>query len=346
MSTGGTPARQTPSAILHAHGDSHDLAVLLEPALRHACNERLGPVQWFHSTWQRGGAATGFAPWKLGDGTTTEVLVKLPVGPTEHRWTCALGAFPREDWVSDWALGLPTPRVLASGVELGGADLAWLVVERLDGPSLAKDLGEQGVEDLLRAAADFQAAAMRIEPLRDRPRSPDWEKTIAYSRELVRNGSIPDGQHWNEALKKVQRHLDHLRHRWESRPINAWCHGDLHHGNALRRRLPDGSTVRRGCVLVDLAMVHPGHWIEDALYLERQYWGHEPMLGGVKPISMLAALRRARSQPADDNYNELAMTRRVLAAACAPALMEREGNLKYLAAALGIIGKYLPQVVH
>ncbi len=50
---------------------------------------------------------------------------------------------------------------------------------------------------------------------------------------------------------------------------------------------------RHGCVLVDLALVHPGHWVEDALYLERQYWGHSDLLKGVKPASELARLRQA-----------------------------------------------------
>lgn len=56
-----------------------------------------------------------------------------------------------------------------------------------------------------------------------------------------------------------------LLRRWSTRRLNAWCHGDLHGGNALRRA--DGS-----CVLIDLALIHPGHWLEDALYLERVCW--------------------------------------------------------------------------
>src|SRR2546421_544761 len=66
------------------------------------------------------------------------------------------------------------------------------------------------------------------------------------------------------------------------------------------------SPPKHPCVLIDLALVHSGHWMEDALYLERQFWGHEPLLHGVKPLPMLAKLRRERGLPTDDHYSELA----------------------------------------
>jgi hypothetical protein len=94
---------------------------------------------------------------------------------------------------------------------------------------------------------------------------------------------------------------------------------------------------------VDLALVHPGNWVEDALYLERQYWGHSELLHGVKPLSTLAKFRRERGLPTDECYADLATVRRVLMAACAPALIEREGNPKYLHAALDLIERFLPQ---
>jgi hypothetical protein len=94
---------------------------------------------------------------------------------------------------------------------------------------------------------------------------------------------------------------------------------------------------------VDLALVHPGHWLEDALYLERQYWGHTELLHGIKPVSLIAKYRRERGLPTDENYADLAVVRRVLMAACAPALVDREGNPKYLHAALEVIERFLPQ---
>jgi hypothetical protein len=200
----------------------------------------------------------------------------------------------------------------------------------------------------LRATADFQAAAMRVSPLGACPPSPDWEAAVERSRELARTGGVPDGHRWVEALKRVHRQMPVLRSRWASRPINAWCHGDVHPANALRRALPadcsDAALLgRHGCVLIDLAMVHCGHWVEDAAYLERQFWGYREILGAVRPVSMLARLRRERGLPADDNYGDLTMVRRVLMAACAPALMEREGSPKHLAAALEIIDRHLVQ---
>jgi hypothetical protein len=89
----------------------------------------------------------------------------------------------------------------------------------------------------------------------------------------------------------------------------------------------------------------PGHWLEDAIYLERQHWGHVDLLYGIKPLSELARLRRARGMPVDDHYPQLANIRRVLMASCAPAMMEREGDKAYLHAALEVLERFLPQVV-
>jgi hypothetical protein len=90
-------------------------------------------------------------------------------------------------------------------------------------------------------------------------------------------------------------------------------------------------------------LVHSGHWAEDALYLERQFWGHERAINGLKPVPMLARLRRDRGLPADDNYGDLAMVRRVLMAAVAPTMIDREGSPTYLVAAHDILERCLPQ---
>ncbi|GJQ29421.1 MAG: hypothetical protein HBSAPP03_13050 [Phycisphaerae bacterium] len=349
MSESATPSSHTPrpgGTTPLPRGDAHDLAALLGPVLLRVTEGRLGPISWFRSAHQRGGAATGFSTWQLPNGSTTPALVKLPIGPVEHRWTTSLGTCDPAQWNERWSMAIPTPRVLASGTDLGGYDLAWLVVERLTGAGLPQTLDEETGLDLLRAAADFQAAAMKAAPLGPRPASPDWDRTLERVRELIRADAFPEASRWGELIRKVRRALPILQHRWESRPINAWCHGDLHPGNAIRRVAPDGDDPagRHGCVLIDLALVHPGHWVEDALYLERQYWGHEKQLG-LKPVPTLARLRRERGLPADDSYGDLAMVRRVLMAACAPALLDREGNPKYLRAALEIMERCLPQAV-
>lgn len=341
------PAVHPPNRPKPDLSDTHSLSVALEPVLRAVCGGRLGEIEWFHSTWQHSGAATGFARYRLNDRETIDVMVKLPVGPAELRWTAALGAADPGAWDGPEACRKPTPRVVASGVELGGYDLGWLVVERLNGQLLSTKLDAEAVLDLLRVASDFHVEAGKVRPVIDeKPRPTPWEEHLARAREATKAGGIAESQHWNEAVKRVQKHLPALVGRWAGRSLNTWCHGDLHPGNAMHRRVEGGpADGRHGCVLVDLALVHPGHWVEDALYLERQYWGHAELLHGVKPVSALAKIRRERGLPTDDHYAELAMVRRVLMAACAPAFVEREGNPKYLHAALELIDQTLPQVI-
>ena len=321
--------------ISSGHDDSQALAAALGPALRDACGGRLGPISWFRAAWQHGGAATGFAPFTLDNGTTIESLVKLPVGYHEHRWTCTLGSVV--DAKAPDA-HLPTPLVLASGHEVGGHDLAWLVTEKLSGHPLSQGMDADGALALLTAACDFHEAAAMRRPEVDPPRTVDWETSIERSRAKARDGAIVEGQKWNEAIKHVQRILPRLLAKWNHRPCKWWCHGDLHPGNALRR----GENGR--LVLIDLALVHPGHWVEDAVYLERQYWGRTELLHGVKPVSTLARLRRERGLQVEDTYMDIANVRRVMMASLVPLFIEREGNPKYVHAALETIHNLLPMV--
>ena len=60
----------------------------------------------------------------------------------------------------------------------------------------------------------------------------------------------------------------------------------------MRRLSPEKGTRGR-CVLIDLALVGPGCWIEDALYLERLFWGQEDQLFGMDPLGTLASTRQA-----------------------------------------------------
>lgn len=340
----GDPTHQNPypsrasshPASLH---DSHALAAALAPALRDACAGSLGPIDWFRAAWQHSGASTGFSTWTGPGAPATPVLVKFPVGPTELRWTSHIASTSEEP---------PTPRVLASGVELAGSDIAWLVIERFPGNALSQTLDAECVTDLLRAATDFHSAAAAHPIDVPAPPSPDWDALIARAREMTKHSGLPKGQHWNEVLKAVQRALPVLKSKWASRRISTWCHGDLHPGNAMRRASATSpeAVARHACVLIDLALVHPGHWVEDALYLERLYWGRSEQIASCKPVSLLAQIRRERNIPTDDNYAELAMVRRVLMAACVPCYIEREGHPKYTQAALEILERTLPQVSH
>jgi aminoglycoside phosphotransferase (APT) family kinase protein len=313
------------------------LGSTLEPVLSEEIRQQgaaLGPIQWFRSEWQRGGGSTGLTTYTGPDGVARPAVVKLPVGPVELEWTvraCAAGGDH-----------CPTPRVYASGTSVGGYDLAWLVMERLEGPPLAAKLDAEGVRQIVAAAARFQqvaeVAGAGVERTPAAP--PDFERLVDLSRQVVKRGDgIADGQRWNNELKAVHKALGVLTARWSRRAINTWCHGDLHGGNAMRRA--DGT-----CVLIDLALVHPGHWVEDALYLERVLWGRPGVVDGTSTVSLLAAARRERGLACDGDYGLLANIRRVLSAACAPALFEREGNPRYLAHALELIHRLLPQVAH
>ncbi len=330
-------AAELPAAQLH---DADGLAHALGPVLREICGGVLADIEWFRSQWQRGGAATGFSAWARPHAPPIPVMVKFPVSPGEYRWTLALGQTPLERW--DERRELSTPRVVASGQELGGYDLAWIVMERFEGSPLAAHVDEIGLRAILAATLDFHARAARVAPVDACPVGPNWEWLVDHGRQLVRSGSTPEPQRWGEALRRVHKALPALVARWHRRGHDTWCHGDVHPGNAMRRA---GMATDRG-VLIDLAMVHAGHWIEDALYLERQFWGHAGYLHGLKPVSELARLRREHGLDAQGDYAELANVRRVLAAAAAPAMLDREGNPKYLHAALEHIEKLLPQVTH
>ncbi|MCW5775217.1 MAG: aminoglycoside phosphotransferase family protein [Phycisphaeraceae bacterium] len=324
-------------------GDPQTLAAALAPALRAACGGRLGEIEWFRSTWQRGGAATGFAQWTDSNGHAIPVVVKLPVGPREHRWALLLGAVDAGSMLGEGD-ARPVPRVVAGGDSLGGYDLGWLVMERLEGHTLAHSIDRSTIEDLLRTAARFHALAAQVRPVEGQPPERDWGTLIGRSREVLRAHEVEIGDHqrWNEALKKVQRALPMLEALWRARPLDTWCHGDLHPGNAMRR--PDDDGGAGPCVLLDLAFVHLGCWVEDAVYLERQFWGHEDRLEGIKPVSMLAKCRRELGLRTDGEYALLASVRRILMAACVPGVAGQEGSPAYASAALGIIERVLPQI--
>lgn len=329
-------------------GESSSLAASLAPALIEACGrlgseDRLRGIEWFRSSWQAGGASTAFAEYIRDDGLRVPCLVKLPVGPSEYRWTVGLGKSEGTDTARR-----PTPRVYAAGMELGGYDLAWVVLERIDGPSLSQGMDQTSVEDLLTTVVDWYERAGGVRSLAEGtpPRKEDWHRLVTRAREACKSHALAESQRWNEALKQVQKILPRLVDRWEARPINAWCHGDLHPGNALRRSGGNGGAGDHSCVLIDLALVHPGHWVEDAVYLERLFWAKPELLCGVKPVSFVAKLRKERGlgNGATDDHANLANIRRVLMAATALAFLAHEGHPKHVHASLEQVERLLPMV--
>ena len=315
--------------------DTDSLASSLGPLITRTCEPRLGHIEWFRATWQRGGAATGRATWTRADGQTVPVVIKLPVGPVEHRWTTILGAVDEENWRD--AESRSTPRVLAAGEVLGGYDLAWLVIERLIGTPLTTAWSKEALINLIDAVASMQARAAAAIPVTGRPKPVDWAHLLDVSRRNCRDQEIENEQRWNDAVKRIQKSLPALAEAWESRPIDTWCHGDVHAGNAMRR--DEGSTV-----LIDLALVHPGHWTEDAVYLERQFWGKPDLLFGVQPVKALNAARKRHGLQPGPDYKRVADLKRLLAAACAPAFLPHEGHPLYLASCLETMNRITPEL--
>ena len=96
--------------------------------------------------------------------------------------------------------------------------------------------------------------------------------------------------------------------------------------------------------LIDLAEVRAGHWVEDAVYLERQFWARPKHLDAARPVKTLAAARRRLGLPVQDDYPRLAMARRVLLAATAPGFLKSEGDPRHLDACLGWLERALSEL--
>ncbi|MFN0010345.1 MAG: aminoglycoside phosphotransferase family protein [Phycisphaerales bacterium] len=317
---------------------SGSLGPALEPALIAATQGRLSSIRWFRSDWQRGGGSTALAVYvPQPSAPAIEVVVKVPVTFNEIRWTRELS--DRAAAAADPSP--PTPRLLAGDVRLGGYDLGWLVLERLPGHPLGAHAGPAEAAAMVAALDRFHVLAGAVSSAHDAPpgKQLDFEKLIAASRAVVKHGVIAESQKWNNELKAVSKALPALLRHWHERAIDTWCHGDLHPGNAMWRH---AAAEPRAAVLIDLALVHPGHWVEDALYFERVYWGRSELLGEKSPVALLAQRRRERGVHNPDDYTVVAAAKRVLMAAAAPGMVEVEGNPKYLHAALELIERYLP----
>lgn len=319
----------------------------LGKVLEQECGGRLGNIEWFKTTWQTSGATTGFGQWKLDDDRTVSVMVKLPVGHREKFWTARLNHPSAQAWDSRETLAKPTPRVLASGDELGGYDLAWLVMERFHDRPLVHHMTRPHVDLLLKAAAQFQANAICEHALTAPPDDPDWEKLLERARDQIEAGTVPEEETWSRLLDSLSEHLPRLGSIWHDRPIDTWCHGDLHPGNAFVRALPDCTSTTESdecCVLIDLAMVHAGCWVEDAVYLDRQRWGTSGALFGVRPVKSLATYRQELGLSMEGDWQTLANIRRVLMAGTSPAFLHQTGHPEYLAEACRVLSTLLPVV--
>lgn len=294
------------------------LASSLEPVLKKQTNNQLTDIHWFRTDWQRGGAATGFATWENGDSDCADVVVKLPVVRRELRWTRRMQE-----------AGGVAPMLLASGEQLSGYDLAWMIIERFPVGPLGKHWENNNIARIADAAARFTLAATEYQ-IDQLGRKEDWKKLLTDAKKSVRENHIESGSKWKKSHSLLTKKLHQLMDIWRGRRIDQWLHGDLHLANAMCRSNESDAKV----ALIDLAEVHAGHWIEDAVFLERQLWGHKSRLKETKPVHAMAVARRAHGLRVDDDYSDLVDIRRLMLAATAPCFMRSEGDPRYLASCL------------
>jgi len=330
----------------------------LEGPLIDGCGGRLSKINWFRTVWQRGGALTGYATFTDDAGATHDVVVKLPVPPRERRWLLALqpeaiSGLERGDESFGFAQrsggeysggGGGVPRVLAHGEAVGGYDFAWVVMERLPHGPLDERWAGREFDLIVNAAGRFYeaTAGTAIDPAWG-VRKRDWPTILAAGRKQVQARGCAKPQRWKAALKRAAKKLDGWTALWDARPGDDWCHGDLHLGNALSRLPHDAPTnedggveTSGGAVLIDLAEVRVGHWVEDAVYLEHLFWSQPHRLHGRKLVSMLARERKARGLPAGEDWPELARVKRALLA-LATATKFHEVGRGHAAAALAVL---------
>lgn len=299
---------------------------MLEPVILDATGGALSDIAWFRTDWQRGGALTGYASFQDEHGPH-DVVVKLPVPPGEWRWLEAMSG------------SSVTPRVLAGGDQLGGYDLTWVVMERLPFGPMGSAWGGDGFDLLLACGAEFQAQALATrdqvwsETIQPKPEPDLWEEQLAATRKLVSKHTLPHAQLWRKALKAATKKFESWRQPWMDRPMTGPVHGDFHAGNALSRSpAPNGPLV-----LVDLAQVRPGHWVEDAVYLEQLYWADPERLEGRRLVSQMNKQRKALGLDPGGDWVELANIRRALLAMTTPTRMATLGHPVHLDAALHVL---------
>lgn len=296
------------------------IARSLEPELREACADQLDDLRWVQMDWQHGGALIGFAEFISDAGEPQPAFVKFPVPGRELRWSRALQSCGNPPII---------PRLFMSGESLGSHDIAWLVMERLPG----EPLGAKWEAGSLAATACAGAAlhACTYETPIDRPKRRDnWEQLLERTKTVLQQKELPSHQEWTEGIRRAEENWTSIVALWRSREPIHWVHGDLHMGNAMRRL--DGTVC-----LVDLAEVRPGHWIEDALYLERMAWAHPDRIQSDDPLHAMSAERTRLGLHNGERVEALALARRLLLAATTPAFLLHEGARKHLDACLEIL---------
>ena len=204
-----------------------------------------------------------------------------------------------------------------------------MIIERFPVGPLGKHWKENNISRIADAAARFTLGATKF-PVDQHGRREDWKSLLADAKQSVRQNHIEAEPKWKKSHTLFGKKLSAILDIWRARRIDQWLHGDLHFANAMCR----GHQADAEVSLIDLAEVHAGHWVEDAVYLERQLWGHTSRLKKTKPVHAMAECRRKHGLRVDENYQDLVDIRRMLLAATAPAFMQSEGDPRYLTACL------------
>ncbi|MDG2424571.1 MAG: phosphotransferase [Phycisphaerales bacterium] len=312
---------------------NRQLADMLLPHLDRACGGHLGEVHWFRADWQRGGAATGRSTWQLEDGQTHNVMVKFPIRARELLWMRRL-QHPSDN------IPPVVPHLYASGSSLESYDLAWIVIEWLPYGPLGKRWHAEHVNRTAKAVTRFHKEADEYPIEAEQARLEDWNALHETAVLSVKRNHIAQEAEWLTLLDRLAEALPEMVKRWRSRETDHWIHGDLHLANALSR---DGAE-RGEVTLIDLAEVRPGHWLEDAVYLERRLWARPERLEQSRPVRAIAQARMDSGMPTEPHFEELADIRRALMAATAPAFMKTEGHPRYLAACCEQLGRALDRI--
>jgi hypothetical protein len=314
----------------------------------------LSEIHWFRTDWQRGGALTGYAslclqgqtealgrPMAASNGSPAAGSVPAPDSPAAHTPQAfqvpVVVKFPVPPCERFWLVHLQehddvAPRVFAHGETLGGYDMAWVVMERLWHGPLGVAWSGQEFTLLVEAAVRFYRAAAEV-PLTVEPAEKDWHAILRQSRQNVREHGLSHGQRWNQALKRVGKKLPRWLDIWTGRTVDTWCHGDLHFGNALTRVPPPHGPA----LLIDFARTTPGHWVEDAVYLEHLFWPYPQRLGHHRLSSMIARERKRLNLPVGEDWPRLAQIKRSLLAMSVPAILEHDGDPQHADAALQVL---------
>lgn len=312
-----------------------ELGDFFEPLLREACAGRLGAISWFRTDWQRGGAKTGRATFATEQGED-DVVVKIPIGPVEYLWNNRLQQQQDDDEAESYGV---TPRLYASETTLGEYDLAWMVIERLPQGPLFSLQRHDAIELMADVIARFHRQSSRFAI--DKPaRQEDWHALIDKARGKCKTNMVKHEQRWRAMFKTLHKRLDRLVQEWEQRTVTDWCHGDVHPLNAMSR----SNRPEDPALLIDLANVHAGHWVEDAVYLERIYWPRRAVIEEHPPVRLIARHRKKLGMPLGDDYARQADIRRALLAATAAAFLRTEGSPAYLEACLDTLERVMARL--